>query len=372
MSNSYYKEAKAFGEKYVKPYAKDIDEKGRFPSESIDALKKHGYFGLLIPEKYGGQGKGIKEYAQVCSGLAESCASASLCYMMSSVGSYWLSLYGSEKLKQDVLPRIAKGEIMLGLAKSETGTGTHFYIPEMTEDQKDDHVVLNGRKSFVTNAREADYYLTNAHSLQTGENNQWLVPKDSNGLSFEHNWDGVGLRGNSSDPMILDHTKVDNYYKIEGSGENDLLIFIIGLAAAGSGISMGIANETAKYVKSRTYSSGKSLGEIESVETGLANLYSKAYAARETLFSAAESVDNNTEDAFQCAVSARLFATKTAVQNGTEGMKLFGGIGYVRDQQPMERLMRDSLAGQVMAPGVDVLSIWLGRTLVDLPYMKQN
>lgn len=372
MSHNYYEEAKKFGEKYLKPYAADIDEKGRFPSESIKALRENGYFGLVIPKEYGGQGLGVEEHAEVCTGLAESCASASLCYMMSNVGAYCLSLYASEDLKKEILPKVASGEAILGLAYSESGTGTHFYLPEMKEDTQDGYGILTGRKSFVTSAREADYYLTIAHSEKQDTNNLWLVPKDSDGMSFESYWDGVGLRGNASVPMVLDHTKVDDAYKIEGNGDGDRLIFIVGLASACAGISMGIANETAKYVKSRTYSSGKSLGDIESVETGLANLYSKAYAARETLFAAAKGVDEAGDDAFQNAIAARVVTTRAAVENGSEEMKLFGGIGYVHDKQPMERLMRDSLAGQVMAPGIDVLRIWLGRLLVELPYMRAD
>ncbi|WP_072520143.1 acyl-CoA dehydrogenase family protein [Gemella massiliensis] len=368
--DTLYNTAKEFGKTHLLPEAKDVDIKGRFPKEGIQALRDAGYFGLVIPTKYGGQGKGVLAHAEVCTGLAESCASASLCYMMSNVGSYCLSLYASEELKQEILPKVASGEIILGLAYSETGSGTHFYKPDMTEEPHDGYSILNGKKSFVTTAREADYYLTITKSIVDGTINLWLVPADSNGLTFdEAGWNGVGLRGNVSEQMYLKDTKVDHFYKIDGNGDGDRLIFVVGLASACAGISMAIADEAVRYTTSRKYTSGKSLAEIETVETHLGDLYSRAYAARETLFSAARSVDNNDEDAFKNCIAARVTSTKAAVENGHEGMRVCGGIGYVRNHLPMERLMRDSLAGQVMAPGIDVLRIWLGRLLADLDYL---
>lgn len=372
MSSNYYNDAKVFGQKYLLPYAKEVDMEARFPREAIDKLRQNQYFGLVIPTEYGGLGKTILEHAQVCTALAESCASASLCYMMSNVGAYCLSLYASPELKQKVLPEVASGQKILGLAYSETANGTHFYLPEMQEEPHDNYSILNGRKSFVTSAREADYYLTITKSITDDTINLWLIPRDTPGLSFESTFDGVGLRGNVSDPMVLDHAKIDHFYRIDGNGDGDRLIFIVGLASATAGIAMAIAQETVKYVKKRSYvASGQSLAHIESVEANLAQLYTRAYAARETLFAAASSVEHDDPDAFQNVIAARITATNAAVQNGTEGMRLFGGIGYVRNVQPMERLMRDSLGGQVMAPGLDVLKIWLGRLMVDLPYLKE-
>ncbi|EHR36797.1 acyl-CoA dehydrogenase family protein [Facklamia languida] len=368
--SKYYDEARSFGEKYLAPFAREADQKGAFPREAIQALRENGYFGLVIPEAYGGQGQDIGAHAEVCTALAEWDASASLCYMMSNVGAYCLSLYAGEKLKQEILPKVASGEAILALAYSETGNGTHFYLPEMEEVTEDGYSILNGRKSFVTTAREADYYLTISRNVEDGSTNLWVVPSNTEGLSFESNYDGVGLRGNVSDPMVLKDAKIDHFYRIQGNGDGDRLIFLVGLASSSAGIAMAIAREATRYVKERTYSNGRSLGEIETVETNLAELYARAYAARETLFAAAYNVQSGAEDGFQNVNAARIVTTSAAVKNGSQGMRLVGGIGYVRGKNPMERLMRDSLGAQVMAPGYDVLRVWLGRQLVGLPYLK--
>ncbi|MDO4670061.1 MAG: acyl-CoA dehydrogenase family protein [Aerococcus sp.] len=370
MKHELYEKTKAFAEEHLKPYAAASDREGAFPKEGIQALRESGLFGLVIPKEYGGMGLGIAEHAEVCVALAEYDPSASLCYMMSNVGAYCLSLYASEGIKQEILPKVAKGEAILGLAYSESGTGTHFYLPEMKEDQRDGYAILTGRKSFVTTAREADYYITSAHNEDTDSVNLWLVENNAEGMSFEHNYDGVGLRGNVSDPMVLDHTKVDNFWKIEGDGDGDRLIFLVGLASSSAGIAMGISRETSRYVKERTYSTGKSLGDFETVEVNLADIYANAFAAREVLFSAAGMVDENDDEAFKNIIAARITTTRSAIENANIGMRLFGGRGFVRYQEPMERLMRDSYGAQVMAPGYDVLRVWLGRMLADLNYLK--
>lgn len=369
-----YEEAKEFGQKYLAPTTKDVDAAGRYPEEAMKALAQHGYFGLVIPKEYGGQGKDIAEHAEVCTGLAESGASAALIYMMSNVGAYCLSLYGSDELKQRVLPDVAAGNGCLALAYSETGTGTHFYVPEVTEERHDGYSILNGTKSFVTGARHAKYYLTSTINKKDNSVNLWIIPADADGLTFGHRWSdkGVGLRGNASDPMILKNVKVDESYRITGNGDGDRLIFIAGLASSSAGIAMAIANAASKYAQDRQYSSGVALKDIETVQDHVATLFSRAYAARETLFNASQSVANKDKNGFRNLIAARITTTQAAVQNGTLGMRLVGGIGYVQGANPMERLMRDSLGAQVMAPGMDVLHVWLGRMLCGLPYLGEK
>ncbi|WP_101772422.1 acyl-CoA dehydrogenase family protein [Peptostreptococcus faecalis] len=366
----YYEDAKAFGEKHLKPFTKDIDVQGRFPVEAYNALRENGYMGLVVPEEFGGQGKDIVEHAEVCIGLSESCASSALCYMMHNVGVRTISMYASEELKKDLLPKIAAGEITLGLAYSETGTGTHFYIPEMTEENKGDYSILSGTKSMVTAAGQADYYLTLAKNVEEDTANVWVVPANSEGLSFKEDvWDGVGMRGNESKPMVLDNIKIDNYYKMVGNGDGDREIFVVGLSSVCAGLAMHMVDASAEYVKSRTYSHASNLANIETVQTHLADMYTRAYAARETIYAAAQSGIDKDSDSFNHIIAARVNSTKAVLENATEGMRLFGGKGYVRHNLPMERLMRDAYAGQIMAPGIDVLRIWLGRLLVDLPYI---
>ena len=108
---------------------------------------------------------------------------------------------------------------MLALAYSESGTGTHFYIPEIKVTKEANSLNMNGRKSFVTSAQYADYYLIDANSFDNGGLDNWIVSKDLAGITFEHSaWNGLGMRGNASCPMILENVKIDEKYRIGAGG----------------------------------------------------------------------------------------------------------------------------------------------------------
>ena len=104
-----------FGGKHIAPYTKQTDEEGRFPKESFEALKKEGFTALLVPKEYGGLGGGADEHTKVCYELGRFCATSALCYMMHNTAVYAISTFGSEALKEEILSRVAKGEILLAL-----------------------------------------------------------------------------------------------------------------------------------------------------------------------------------------------------------------------------------------------------------------
>ena len=102
MMYKIYEEAKEFAQEFIAPYAKKCDEEAIFPVESFQKMGEKGYFNLLIPEQYGGLGKGLEEHSQVCMAFAEASATASLCYMMHNVGLHCVMTYGSDTLKEKI------------------------------------------------------------------------------------------------------------------------------------------------------------------------------------------------------------------------------------------------------------------------------
>ena len=222
--SKFFEDAIKFAEQHVKPYTEEVDRDGRFPKEAYNELRKQGYMGLIVPREYGGMGGGAKEHAEVVHALSNYCATTGLCYMMHNAGTKCLIDYGTEEQKKEFLPKIAKGEVAIALAYSESGSGTHFGSPDMTETKSGSRIILNGRKSFVTSALFADYYLTLTNSCENkGTLNNWLVHNNSKGITHEENkWDGLGMRGNASMPVAYDNVELDISYRIgkEGDGEN--------------------------------------------------------------------------------------------------------------------------------------------------------
>jgi len=237
--NFVYEEGKEFATSYIVPYTELTDRESRFPEETFRELGNQGFLRLLVPEQYGGYGKGLVEHAEAVLAFAESCATTALCYMMHNVALMCVATHGSDALKQKIFTDVVENNKFLALAYSEIGTGTHFYQPEIQTEVTDNDTTFNGTKSMVTSAEHASYYLILAPSVEEGKINNWVVPIETEGVRFSMSeWNGLGMRGNASCPLHLDDVTLDSSYRIgeEGSGQEQVFdvvapFFITGLGS---------------------------------------------------------------------------------------------------------------------------------------------
>lgn len=368
--NRVYQEAKDFAKSYIEPYTVRTDKESRFPEESFKELGEQGFLKLLIPQEYGGFGKGLEEHAQACLAFSETCSTTALCYMMHNVAVMCLVAHGSGELKRRIFTDIVENGKFMALAYSEIGSGTHFYISEMTAEVRGGQTTFTGKKSMVTSGSHASYYLVLAPSVEEGKINNWVFPVESKGLSFEMSeWQGLGMRGNSSCPMVVDHVTLDASHRIgaEGSGEEQVFnvvapFFITGLGAIYSGTAMHMFEVASSHAANRKYPDGRSLSNIETVQIHIGNMYKQAAAAKALTMEAARAGANGEADALAKILAARVFAAEAAIECGTLAMRVGGGKAYNK-ALPLERLLRDAYAGQIMAPSADVLTVWLGKAL---------
>lgn len=375
---SFYEESKEFAKEFIEPYAKSSDEEGRFPEESFKAMGEKGYFKLLIPEEMGGLGKTAVEHQQAVMAFAESNPTAGLCYMMHNVALMTVLTNGNDELKKKVVDDIVNNNKFMALAYSEFGTGTHFYIPEVkVNNNNDGSFTFNGVKSMVTSATHASYYLILTPSTEKeGAINNWLVPLESDGLEFKmEHWKGIGMKGNVSCPMQLNDVKLDEVNRIgeEGSGEEQVFnvvapYFILGLASVYTGLNLRLSGITNEYALNRKYPDGSNLANIETVQLHLAKIYTNAMSSKALTELAARSLVAGEEDAVAKIIAARISAIDKGIESATLAMRVGGGKTYNRISE-IERLMRDAYAGQIMAPSLDVLNVWLGRALTGQPLL---
>ena len=365
-----------FSKNNIAPFTVNVDENAQFPVESFEAIKKEKLTGLIVPKEFKGMGCGLEEHTQTVLAFATSCATTALCYMMHNVATMCIVAYGSKEMKDEYLPKIANGELLLALAFSETGTGTHFYQPEISVIKNGDNLVMNGRKSFVTSALYADFYLVLSNSFEVEGLDSWIIPKTCEGLVFEESaWNGLGMRGNASMPMIFKDVKICEKQRVgvAGSGAEQVFnvvapFFVIGLSAVYSGVALNACNTTIEYSMSRKYSDENALCNIPTVQNHLAQIYTKATGAKHFTLNAAKSGAAGDADALAQIISARLNASEAAVDVCSLAMKIGGGTAYAK-RTTIERLLRDAYAAQVMAPSTDVLSIWLGKALTNQPIL---
>lgn len=365
-----YKTTQAFTAQFIAPHAARIDEEARFPQDIFDEIAKAGYLALMIPKEYGGQGGTLSDHAKVCMALAEGSATVALCYMMHNVALSCINNHGDEALKQRIFADVVKNRRLLALAYSEVGTGTHFYKSELEARYSEQGVVLEGTKSMVTSGGHASYYLVLSPAKDASKLNNWVVPLESAGVIFHPSvWNGLGMRANVSSPMELQKVALDYSLRIgaEGSGLDQVFAsiapyFITGLAAIYSGLSLHIHAEALKHATTRHYAPDSSLAHIETVQIHLADLYASAVASQALTLEAARSYEAGEADALAKIIAARVKASEEVIENATKAMRVGGGKSYNK-LTPLERLLRDSLAGQIMAPSVDVLKVWLGKAL---------
>ena len=373
MSN-FYEEALKFANEHILPYAKEIDENMEFPVESFKEMGKAGYFKLMVPTELGGLGKGMTEHSEARRAFAKSSATAGLCYMMHNVCLSIVLKYASEELKNKIVKDVVENNKFLGFAYSEFGSGTNFYLPDIKAEFTASEVILNGTKSMVTSAGQASYYLL-LSSSESGEGiDNWIVPIETAGVEFKQSeWNGLGMRGNVSCPMEFKDAHLPKSYRIGEIGDAMTHIFevvapffITGLASVYTGVCEAVLQEALNHATNRQHTFGPKLAEYETIQTHISRIYSQTNAAILGTKEAARAADAGESDAVLKIISARIFASEAAIEVARLGMRVGGGKAYNK-MGIMERLLRDSYAGQIMAPGVDVLILWLGRALMGLP-----
>lgn len=364
----------------LKKNANSIDQNYLWPEENIKLLKDTKLSGLLISKELGGHGEGLLTMAKACEILGSSCASTSMCFGMHLVGSAVMSAKATKLQQDEFLRPIAEGKHWTTLSLSEPGTGAHFYIPQTEMVQKADSLVINGEKSFVTNGGHADSYVMSAvvpsESRTLGQFSCAIIPKDTKGLSWGTPWKGLGMRGNSSTSVQLKDVTISADYLLGNIGDQLWYVFEViapSFLVAMSGTYLGIATaalkETIEHLKHRQYEhSGSSLASLPVLQHRLGELWAKVESTRQLIYSAASLGDKNDPSAFLSIMSAKAEVGETVVSLVNECMTLLGGESYSSSGE-MGRHLRDARAAHVMAPTTDILRVWTGRALLNLPIL---
>lgn len=348
-----------------------VDAEGRFPDDSLDILADIGAFGLVASPDFGGAGGSLTQLARACEAIGGACASTGMVFLMHSVTVATLQGGGgaaAEAAVRDVVETRALGT----LAFSERGTGAHFYAPELKATKNDDGSVrVSGTKSFVTSGGQADYYLVLVQSDEGSD--AYLLGRNDSGVTWQGNWWGLGMAGNSSISLTLDDVSFTPDKMVGAAGKAAELIFgvvapwfLVGLSAVNVGIAQTASTAAANHAKNRTYDSGGSLAEVQYIQHLVADMDMTTRKARLLLHNAAGLGDAGDPGALVPIMEAKVASTEAAEDVTGLAMTATGGQGYT-PSLPVERHFRDARAGAVMAPTNAVLRNWIGKALTGLP-----
>jgi alkylation response protein AidB-like acyl-CoA dehydrogenase len=357
-----------------------VDAEGAWPETAMRALGEAGLLGLNVSRSAGGLGQGMLALAHVGEELGRACGSTGLVYGMHCVAAKVIDVNATDEQVTRYLGPIAEGRHVTSLALSEPGTGVHFYIPRVTFDRDGDRYRLNGRKSFVTSGGRADSYVLSAvgssAELDPGTFSCLLLDRDTTGATWQGEWTGFGMRGNSSRALLLEDAGVPAANLLGAEGDETWYVFeviapyfIVAMAAAYLGVARNALEHTIEHLRTRTHAhTGESLGANDLLAHRLGGLWATVERSRQLLHHAARLGDAGDPAARTALFAAKAEIADAAVHVTNESMTLCGGIAY-QENGPLARALRDARAAHIMSPSTELLKTWLGRSLLDLPLL---
>ncbi|WP_107947206.1 acyl-CoA dehydrogenase family protein [Lysinibacillus parviboronicapiens] len=360
---------------FVAPNAAHIDRERAFPRENINEIGRNGLLGLLIPQQLGGLEAPLSLYKETVIRLAQACASTALVYVqhMSAVS---ILLYGkdSDYIKK-ILSKIAQGNCLTTIALSEAGSGCYFFLPVSQVRNTDNGLRLKTNKIMVTSAGVADLYVINSKATfakNSMQSNFFAVSSNYDGIEVGGTWEGMGLRGNQSAPLNIDaYLNPEMLIGEEGEGfkitrEALLPMGQIGISAVNIGIAKAIYNESVNYVKKRFYTHiNTNLSDFQSIQQMVGEMKVLCDQAETALNAFVQRMENKEIDMVS-TLEVKVMACQMVLSVAEIGLKVCGGHAYSANT-PIERYIRDSMAGTVMGPTPDVLKELIGKIVLDVP-----
>jgi alkylation response protein AidB-like acyl-CoA dehydrogenase len=353
------------------PDAARVDADAAFPTATVDALGASGLLGLVSATEVGGQGAGIRQAATVVERLARACASSAMVTCMHYAGAAVLERFGSDAVRREV----AAGRHLTTLAFSEVGSRSHFWAPLGTARADGDAIVLDGRKSWATSARNATVLVWSSRPVAAeGASTLWLVPNHSAGLQVPLAYDGLGLRGNDSAPVIAEGLRIPvaNRLGPDGGGFDAMMgvvLPIFSLMSAGCSIGImdaALAGAATHAAAARHEHLGSALADLPTIRAYLARAKVRADSVRALWQDTFDALEQGRPDRMLRVLEVKAAAGEAALEVTAACMRVCGGAAY-RKELRVERAFRDAQAASVMAPTTDQLYDFIGKAVCGLP-----
>lgn len=360
------KNVKEFVAREIEPIALKMDQEDYFPIDIFKKMGKMGYLGITVPEEYGGSGLGYVGQAIIEEEIGYSSPSLALSYgAHSNLTLDNLFRNGNSKQREEYVPALCSGEKIGSLGLTEPSSGSDALAMKSKATLSGDHYILNGSKTYITNAPYSDIFLVYA---RTGQNyTAFIVRSDDEGFSRGKKFNKMGMRGSPTGEIFFDNIKLNTERVLggENSGKDIILGGLNSERAILSFIFVGLARraleEAVKYSIERKQF-GQSLYEFEMIQDKLATMYTEYRASKILAYDALSSVENNNMDV-KSAASSILYSAIVAERVSREAIQIFGGNGYMKDTG-VERLLRDAVLGQIGAGTTEIRKKLIANSLI--------
>ncbi|MBA2377190.1 MAG: acyl-CoA dehydrogenase family protein [Rubrobacter sp.] len=359
--------AALFADEHLAPEAAELDLEDRFPADTFEKLAEMGLMGLCVPEEYGGAGEDFVSYILMLEEFSRADAGVGATLAVhTSAGTLPILLFGTEEQKTKWVPELARGERIGCFALTEPAIGSDTSAMEAKAEKVEGGYRLSGHKQWITNGRIAGTGILFARAPEGVS--AFIVPMDAEGLSFGHHAKKMGVISATTDDILLDNVFVPEEDRLleEGKGLWVALGTLdpgrIGIAAQAVGIAEAALRHATKFASERE-TFGKPIAEHQAIAFKLADMQTKIRAARLLTHEAAWMKDNG-ERVTEAGARAKLFASQTANEVAYEGVQIFGGRGYMKDESPVERLYRDARVTEIYEGTSEIQKLVISRAIL--------
>ena len=342
-----------FAEGELRKRVEEMDEQGHFDPDLIKQCFELGLMGIETPEEYSGAGGSFFQAILAVEELSRVDASVGVFVdVQNTLVNNALIRWGNADQKKKYLTQLATEKVG-AYALSEAGSGSDAFAMQTRAADAGDHFVLNGRKLWITNGKEAEIFVLFANANpEAGYRGitAFIVEKTTDGFSVGKKENKLGIRASSTTELILEDCKVpkENVLGEVGKGYKTSIETLnegrIGIGAQMIGLARGALESALAYTTERQQF-GKSINEFQGVQFQLADMATELEAARLMVYNAARMKDAG-QNFVKEAAMAKLFSSRAAERITSKAIELYGGYGYVKDY-PVEKYWRDSKIGAI-------------------------
>ncbi|MBB5167842.1 acyl-CoA dehydrogenase family protein [Mycobacterium sp. AZCC_0083] len=359
-------------ESKISPLIEQTEESATFNPEIQQILGTAGFFGLVVPEEYGGTQSDIGHQCVVLEEIARVYPSACTYLTAHWLATKLIALHATGENEADwvrpLLQAATAGDMLGAIAVTEPDFGSDLGSITTKARMDGDRWIINGTKRFITNGGFADFYTVLARTGGPGPRglSLFVVEADRHGVAAARWEKKMGLHGSATAEMQFDDVRVPADHLI---GESDRGFSYLmrgfdegrlGVAAMSLGISQGALDAATRYAGQRKQF-GKEIAAYQGVQFLIADMAIGVYTSRAMVYDAVRAFTQQHPDASRLAAIAKTYASDVAMEVASAGVQVHGGAGYVRDF-PVEMLLRDAKINQIYEGTNQILRMLIART----------
>ena len=340
-----------FAAEKIAPFADEWDEKHHFPyEEAIKPMGELGLFGTVIPEEYEGSDMGWLAAMIITEEIARASSSLRVQINLLSLGcAYTIYTYGSQEAKQKYIPKLVSAEYLGGFAITEPDAGSDVMAMKSKAEDKEDHWLLNGAKTWISNAAVADviiYYAFTDRSKSSKGLSAFVVELKNFNDVRTTDLDKLGSHSSPTGEIILTDTRVPKENILGQPGDGAKILFgslnqtRLSAAAGAVGLAQACLDESVKYCNERKQF-GKPIGEYQMNQDLIAQMSTEIEAARLMVYKAAWEKDQGNLNNGLDVAQAKYFAGEVVTKCANYAIRILGAYGY-STEYPVARYFRDA------------------------------